>query len=90
MGFFSIGGKCLKACPKFKLALDIIGDIVSITGLVLGFFFSINDMVMIFMLLLDMLMTGLGFIEAFITIMMTFCRFLCCGCKCQEEKDGGV
>ena len=53
MGFFSMGGQCLKKCPKFKLALDLIGLAISATGLALGFVFDINDFVMVLMLLLD-------------------------------------
>ena len=81
MGFFSMGGQCLKKCPKFKLALDLIGLAISATGLALGFVFDINDFVMVLMLLLDMLMTAIGFIEAGFTIIVTFCAFLCTCCK---------
>ena len=41
MGFFSVGGDLYDKCPKFKLALNIIGLLISATGLALGFYFDI-------------------------------------------------
>ena len=88
MGFFSVGGDLYDKCPKFKLALNIIGLLISATGLALGFYFDIYSTPMVIMLVLDMAMTGLGFIDALFTIGATLCCVIFC-CKCREETENG-
>ena len=87
MGFFSVGGDLFDKCPKFKLALDIIGILISATGLALGFYFDFYSTPIVIMLWLDLAMTGLGFIDALFTIGATLCCVIF-RCKCRNEEDG--